>query len=105
MNVTNKRNIIPYHYQINVATIKQVDSYWYLDVIIDTKLKWTHHVKATVARTNGTLSLLRRSMFGCSRESKIRAYEAIVRLGLTYREPAWRPSTRKAEQTIERVQK
>ena len=77
----------------------------FLLFLVDNKLKWTHHIKATVARANGTLSLLRRTMFGCSRESKIRAYEVIVRPGLTYGEPAWRPSTNKAKETIERVQK
>ena len=107
MNVTNKRNIIPCHYQMNGAAIEKVDSYRYihLGVIVDNKLKWTHHNKATVARANGTLSLLRRTMFACSRESNIRVYATIVRPGLTYGEPAWRLSTHKAEKTIQRVQK
>ena len=105
MNVTNKRNTIPCHYQIDAAVIEEVDSYKYLGVTVDNKLKWNHHVKATVARANGTLSLLRRTMYGCTRESKIRAYEAIVKPVLMYGEPAWRPSTRKAEEQLERVQK
>ena len=101
----NKRNTIPCHYQIDAAVIEEVDSYKYLGVTVDNKLKWNHHVKATVARANGTLSLLRRTMYGCTRESKIRAYEAIVKPVLMYGEPAWRPSTRKAEEQLERVQK
>ena len=72
---------------------------------MDNKLKWNHHVKATVVRANETLSLLRRTMYGCTRKSKIRAYEAIVKPVLMYGEPAWRPSTCKAEEQLERVQK
>ena len=105
MNVTNKRNTIPCHYQIDAAVIEEVDSYKYLGVTMDNKLKWNHHVKVTVARANGTLSLLRRTLYGCTRESMIRAYEAIVKPVLMYGEPAWRPSTCKAEEQLERVQK
>ena len=105
MNVTNKRNTIPCHYQIDAAVIEEVDSYKYLGVTVDNKLKWNHHVKATVARANGTLSLLRRTMYGCTKESKIRAYKAIVKPVLMHGEPARRPSTCKAEEQLERVQK
>ena len=40
-------------------------------------------------------------MFGCTRESKIRASEAIVEMALMYGELSWRPSTRKAEEQLE----
>ena len=40
-----------------------------------------------------------------TRQSKIRAYEAIVKPVLMYGEPAWRPSAHKAEEQLERVQK
>ena len=105
MNVTNKRNTIPCHYYIDAAAIDEVETYRYLGVIVENKLKWNHHVKATVAGANGTLSLLRRTVFGCTRDSKIRAYEAIVKPALTYGEPAWRPSTRRANELVEKVQK
>ena len=105
MNVTNKRNTIPCHYYIDAAAIDEVETYRYLGGIVDNKLKWNHHVKATVAQANGTLSLLRRTTFGCTRDSKIRAYDAIVKPALTYGEPVWRPSTRRADELVERVQK
>ena len=95
----------PLSYSIDAAAIDEVETYRYLGVIVDNKLKWNHHVKATIVRANGTLSLLRRTMFGCTRDSKIRAYEAIVKPALTYGEPAWRPSTRRADELVERVQK
>ena len=69
------------------------------------KLKWTAHVKATVARANGTLLLLRRTMSNCPNSSKMKAYRAIVTPILEYGVPAWNPSSKHLSSAIEKVQK
>ena len=72
---------------------------------MDNKLKGNHHVKAILAQTNRTLSLLRRTRSGCTSKSKVRAYEAIIKPVLMYEKLAWRPSTCKVEEQLERAQK
>ena len=57
--------------------------------------------KTYCSASSGTLSLLRRALFGCTRESKITASEATVEMALMYWELSWRPSTRKAEEQLE----
>ena len=69
------------------------------------KLCWSEHVTSAAAKANRILSLLRRSMYGCSEEAKKRAYVALVRPHLEYCSPVWNPHLKKDSDKLERIQK
>ena len=83
---------------------QEVTTYKYLGVTFDNKLKWSCHVTDCVARANRILALLRRTMFGCTAASKKQAYKALVKPILEYSVPAWHPSTKNMEDTLEKIQ-
>ena len=76
-----------------------------LGVKITRRLCWSDHISSAAAKANRILSLLRRSMYGCSKEVKKRAYVALVRPHLEYCSPVWNPHLKKDCDKLERVQK
>ena len=66
-----------------------VDSYQYLSVIINSKLKWGEHCHSVAVKATRVLNLLCRSIY----ETKERVYKALVRPHLEYCCPVWTPQT------------
>jgi len=93
--ISNKRMPPTYTYHLNGVSLEWVDSFTYLRVKITHKLCWSEHVTSAAAKANRILSLLRRSMYGCSEEAKKRAYVALVRPHLEYCSPVWNPHLKK----------
>ena len=89
---------------MNNVALEWVDTFKYLGVRLDSKLKWGAHVTEITAKANRTLSLLRRTMQGCSRDAKTRAYCALVRPHLEYCARAWNPYQLKDHEKLEKVQ-
>jgi len=89
--ISNKRMPPTYTYHLNGVSLEWVVSFTYLGVKITHKLCWSEHVTSAAAKANRILSLLRRSMYGCSEEAKKRAYVALVRPHLEYCSPVWNP--------------
>jgi len=56
-------------------------------------------------KANHILSLLRRSMYGCSKEVKKRPYVALVRPHLEYCLPVWNPHLKKDCDKLESAEK
>ena len=102
--ISNQRNPPSYTYGMNNVVLEWVDTFKYLGVRLDSKLKWGAHVAEITAKANRTLSLLRRTMQGCSRDAKTRAYCALVRPHLEYCAPAWNPYQLKDCAKLEKVQ-
>ena len=71
-------------YRLNNAAVEWVDTFKYLGVRIHPKLRWSDHITDVATKANRILNLLRRSMYGCSRSAKHRAYSALVRPHLEY---------------------
>ncbi len=67
----------------------------YLGVTITGDLKWSSHCYNVSRRATRTLNLLRRTLYGCSREVKKTSYLALVRPHLEYCAPVWLPHTEK----------
>ena len=101
--ISNKRK--PHTYRMNNMTLEWVDSFKYLGVRIDSKLKWGAHIVEVTAKANRALNLLRRTMYGCTKNAKKRAYTAIVRPHLEYCAPVWNLYQQKDCETLEKVQR
>ena len=56
---------------MNNVTLEWVDSFKYLEVRIDSKLKWGAHIAEVTAKANRALNLLRRTIYGCARKGPI----------------------------------
>ena len=58
----------------------------------------------SLSKQNHVLNILQRSMYGCKKTNKTRAYLALVQPHLEYCEPVWCPHTTKDIEKIERVE-
>ena len=90
---------------MNNVTLEWVDSFKYLEVRIDSKLKWGAHIVEVTAKANRALSPLRWAMYGCTKNAKKRAYTALVRPHLEYYAAVWNPYQQKDCETLEKVQR
>ena len=102
--ISNKRKPPTHTYRLNNVTLEWVDTFKYLGVRIDTKLKWGEHIAEAAAKANRAMNLLRRTMYGCIKNAKKRAYIALVRPHLEYCAPVWNPYQHKDCETLEKVQ-
>ena len=104
--ITTKRNYLPtHHYTLNNTKLIWANTFTYLGIKIQHNLKWENQVKSAVSKATNLLNLLRRNMYGCSRDSKARAYTALVRPHLEYASPVWNPHEQKNIETLEKVQR
>ena len=95
----------PITYSLAETHLDWVDSYQYLGVIINSKLKWGEHCHSVAVKATRVLNLLCRTIYGCRKKAKERVYKALVRLHLKYCCPVWTPHTQTNRDTIEKVQK
>jgi len=101
LQITNRRKVLKYPHRLNNIQLEWVNAYNYLGVTIDEKLKWGKHCQLIAGRANKVLSLLKRSMNGCSKLAKAKAYTALVRPHLEYCAPVWSPHTKQDCETLE----
>ena len=105
MEITNRKITVDFEYCLNGTNLDWVDSFRYLGLLIDTKLRWNNHCCNIAAKATRILNLLKRSMSGCSQQAKATAFQALVRPHVEYCAPVWNPHTAKNIETIEKVQK
>ena len=79
MCLSNKRKVHPFTYHLNGTPLDWCLSHKYLGIMLNTKLLWNDQVAMVVARSIKVLNLIRRTMFGCSKQVKLKAYLALVR--------------------------
>ena len=103
--ISNKRSPPSAQYLINNVPLQWVDTFKYLGITINQKLKWDDHSTNAVLKASRMLNLLRRNMRGCSKSAKSKAYTALVRPHLEYCVPVWAPHTMKYQHALEKVQK
>ena len=105
MDLTNKRKPVNFSYSFNNTNLEQVKTYKYLGVILDGKLSWAEHVNQVKTKAMRTLNLLRRTLHGCNKEVKAKAYTALVRPQLETCCPVWTPHQSHLVDSLESVQK
>ena len=82
-----------------------MDSFKYLGVTIDHKLKWGDQIKNSILKVTKVLNLLRRNLRNCSPTAKKSAYLALVKPRLEFSAPVWSPHLKKDISALEKVQK
>ena len=85
--------------------LNPVDSNPYLGVEISRTLSWNLHIDNTVRKANSVIGLVKRNLYAASKETKILAYQSIVRPMLEYAASIWDPYTQKNKTKLEKVQR
>ena len=76
----------------------------YLGAIIQSDLKWNHHVEEKVTKANQMLAMIRRNLHIASKITRELAYNTFVRPHLEYASVVWSPWQSYLEDTLEKVQ-
>jgi hypothetical protein len=107
MRFTNKKNTIGYDYCLNGNPLEWCKCYKYFGVILNSHITWEKQTSEVKAKASRIQNLLRRTMYGCSKAAKSRAYMyvSLVRPHLDYCAPVWSPHQAKLMDTLESVQK
>ena len=78
MCITNRKIPHTYTYHVNNSPLEWVDAFKYLGVKINKKLNWGDHIAEATSKATRVLNLLRRTMYGCHKDAKRKAYVALV---------------------------
>ena len=105
LNITNKRNITHYDYNIHGHTLEVMDSAKYLGVHIHKSLKWNHHINQVANKANNTIAFLRRNLQHCPTNTKSLCYLTLVRPLTEYASVIWDPHTTENINKIEMTQR
>ena len=73
--------------------IEQTDRHKYLGVTISSDLTFKHHIANIRVKALATLGIIRRNLSPCSKDVKLKAYQALVRPQLEYAAATWSPHT------------
>ena len=105
MSVGLKRTKSHHEYTMLGETLAQVQEHKYLGVTIAEDLTWNSNYRCTVSKANKILGLLQRNIYQCSKETKAKAYKALVRPHLEYAAAVTDPYQSKYIQMLDRVQR
>ena len=105
MKVTHAKNPQPYKYHLGDSTLEETSSHTYLGVEIKNDLKWNLHVNKIRSAANRNLGFLRRNISSCSRTTKARAFNSLVRPHLEYSCTVWDPYTQEQITQLDKVQR
>ena len=105
MQIGLKKSMIPRDYTMLGETLVQVKEHTYLGVTISENLTWESNHRRTVSKANRILGLLQRNIYQCSRDTKIKAYKALVRPHLEYAAAVTDPYQTKYIQMLDKVQR
>lgn len=92
-------------YFIGNNPVKTVEEFKYLGVTITDKLSFHTHISNIAAKGLKTLSMLRRTLRGASRDTKTLAYFTLCRPILEYASCVWAPEMKLYQHSIERIQR
>ena len=104
MCITLKKKPPTFTYYINNNALEWLDTFKYLGILVDNRLKWQAQVEGTVLKASQVLNLLR-TMKDCSMDAKKKVYTALVRPLLEYAAPTWSPHLHRDIDMLEKVQK
>ena len=77
LNVSNKRSPLLYTYTISSQPLQWSSQCHYLGVLIDSHLRWGAHCRSIAQKSSRVLNLLRRSLFGCTKDVKSLTYRTV----------------------------
>lgn len=104
MQITRKQHVQEFSYAINDDRVTIVPQGKYPGLSITSDLRWDSHVNNITSTALKRLFFLKRHLRQAPCETKLLAYNTLVRSVLEYATPAWFPSTNKLITIIEGVQ-
>lgn len=100
-----KRNPPHHKYQFCDEELSSVDTHPYLGLHLSNTLKWNLHTKEVCNKAQRVQNVIRRNLWGCSKEVKATAYKSMVRPILEYASAAWDPALKQNINSLERIQR
>ena len=89
--ITNKRKPCISDYTIHNKSLERVNEAKYLGVILHKNLSWKSHVNMLCKKANNTRNFLQRNLRGCTRSTKVKAYQTYVKPIVNYASTVWNP--------------
>ena len=96
---------IIYDYSLHNQVLENFSSAKYLGIIITDDLDWGQHINNVTSKATRTLGFLHRNLTLAPKETKVAAYQALVRPQLEYVAPVWNPHHQTEIDRIEKVQR
>jgi hypothetical protein len=96
---------IKHNYILNNHILESVTSTKYLDITLQSSLKWNLHYDNIISNGNKSLGFLKRNLTVSNTDIKSRAYQALVRPKLEYSCSVLDPHTNEYKKKIEMVQR
>jgi myo-inositol-hexaphosphate 3-phosphohydrolase len=103
VTITNKKHPVKHNYLLHNHTLESVSSAKYLEITLQSDLKWTQHTNNIVANTNKSLGFLKRNLKTSNTNIKSQAYLSLVRPKLEYACSFWDSHTAEHRNTTEMV--
>ena len=103
--ISSRRKAKLFDYFLCGHKLQRVTSNPYLGVELTENLSWNMHIDKIVKKANSVLGLVRRNLYNTPKETKIIAYQSIVRPSVEYAASIWDPPTVKNINKLERVQR
>ena len=104
MRITHSREKSSTDYTLG-STLKDVNSFKDLGVVISKDLSWSQHISIIVNKANQVLGLVRRTVGTANTSTFSLLYKSLVRPLLEYAVPVWNPYLVKDIHAIENVQR
>jgi len=105
MTVALKKSVVHHDYTMLGETLEHVKEHTYLGVTISNDLTWESNYRRIIGKANRILGLLQRNIYQCSKETKAKAYKALVRPHLEYAAVVTDPHQTKYIEKLEKVQR
>ena len=105
IRITNKKRPLCSDYTIHNQKLNVKTEAKYLGVTISSDLSWSRHADHVTKKANSTIGFLKRNMRSAPQAAKDTAYKTFVRPIVEYAATAWAPSTDKANDKIDMVQR
>ena len=105
IRITNKKRPLCSYYTIHNQKLNVKTEAKYLGVTISSDLSWSRHADHVTKKANSTIGFLKRNMRSAPQAAKDTAYKTFVRPIVEHAATAWAPSTDKANDKIDMVQR
>ena len=104
LQITNKCNVIDFHYSLYGHTIPKVKNAKYLGVTFDCHLSRKNHIDLIATKATAAQAFLQRNTAFCPMELKTHCYNMFVHPIMEYSATAWSAHTTHSISKLERVQ-
>ena len=82
-----------------------VSSHPYLGVEFQNNIRWDNHINKIINSASKTLGMVRRNLWGCSKQTKSLAYVTLVRPKIEFASSVWDPYLSKHSLALDKIQR